>query len=46
MSSIVAENAVPKRNDSRPRLFLSPAEFIDSDHAGIRDKDAMVVGSV
>jgi len=46
MSSIVAENAVPKRNDSRPRLYLSPAEFIDSDHAAVRAKAAMVVGSV
>ena len=46
MSSIVAENAVPEQSDSRLRLYLSPAEFIDSDHAGVRAKAAAIVGSV
>ncbi len=46
MSSIVAENAVPKQNDSKLRLYLSPAEFIDSDHAAVRTKAAAAVGSV
>jgi transglutaminase-like putative cysteine protease len=46
MSSIVAENAVPEQNDSRLRLYLSPAEFIDSDHAGVRAKAVAAVGSV
>ena len=46
MSSIVAENAVPEQNDSRLRLYLSPAEFIDSDHAAVRAKAVAAVGSV
>ncbi len=46
MSSIVAENAVPEQNNSRLRLYLSPAEFIDSDHAGVRAKAVAAVGSV
>ena len=46
MSSIVAENAVPEQNDSRLRLYLSPAEFIDSDHACVRAKAVAAVGSV
>ena len=46
MSSIVAENAVPEQSDSSLRLYLSPAEFIDSDHAGVRAKAAAAVGSV
>jgi transglutaminase-like putative cysteine protease len=46
MSSIVAENVVPEQNDSTLRLYLSPAEFIDSDHAGVRAKAVAAVGSV
>ena len=46
MSSIVAENTVPEQSDSRLRLYLSPAEFIDSDHAGVRAKAVAAVGSV
>ena len=45
MSSIVAENTVPEQSDSRLRLYLSPAEFIDSDHAAVRAKAAAAVGS-
>jgi transglutaminase-like putative cysteine protease len=46
MASIVAENTIPEQSESRLRLYLSPAEFIDSDHAGVRAKAAVVVGSV
>ena len=40
MSSIVAETAPPDQSDSSLRLYLSPAEFIDSDHPGVRAKAA------
>jgi transglutaminase-like putative cysteine protease len=46
MSGIVAENTVPEQSDSSLRLYLSPAEFIDSDHAAVRAKAAAAIGSM
>ena len=45
MASIVAANTIPEQSDSKLRLYLSPAEFIDSDHDGVRAKAAASVGS-
>ena len=45
-SSTVAETRVPDQTDSGLRLYLSPAEFIDSDHERIRAKARQVSGSV
>jgi transglutaminase-like putative cysteine protease len=46
MSSTVAQTDAPDRTDPGLRLFLSPAEFIDSDHASVRAKARDVVGSI
>jgi transglutaminase-like putative cysteine protease len=46
MSSTVVEPRTPDQTDSSLRLYLSPAEFIDSDHAGICAKAAAKVGSI
>jgi transglutaminase-like putative cysteine protease len=46
MSSTVVETLAPDQTDSSLRLYLSPAEFIDSDHANVRTKAAETVGSV
>ena len=45
-SSTVVETRIPDRTDSGVRLYLSPAEFIDSDHERIRAKARQVSGSV
>jgi hypothetical protein len=45
MSSTVAETQNPGQNDAQLRLYLSPAEFIDSDHARVRDKARQIVRS-
>ena len=44
MSSTVAE--IPLPSDSWRRLYLSPAEFIDSDHAAVRAKASALAGAV
>jgi transglutaminase-like putative cysteine protease len=44
MSSTVAESPVSAQNDAGLRLFVSPAEFIDSDHEQVRDKAKQVAG--
>jgi transglutaminase-like putative cysteine protease len=36
----------PARSDPRLRLYLSPAEFIDSDHPRVRAKAAAVAGAL
>ncbi len=46
MSSTVAKTKLPDHTDSSLRLYLSPAEFIDSDHPGVRAKAAATVGAV
>jgi len=46
MSSTVVETHLPDRTDSSLRLYLSAAEFIDSDHAAVRTKAAATVESV
>jgi transglutaminase-like putative cysteine protease len=46
MSSTVANTKLPDHTDSSLRLYLSPAEFIDSDHPGIAAKAAATVGAV
>ncbi len=46
MSSTVANTELPDHTDSSLRLYLSPAEFIDSDHPGVRAKAAATVGAV
>jgi transglutaminase-like putative cysteine protease len=46
MSSTVAKTKLPDQADSSLRLYLSPAEFIDSDHPGVRAKAAATVGAV
>jgi len=45
-SSTVRETRVPDQPDSSLRLYLSPAEFIDSDHDGVRAKAQQTAGSV
>jgi transglutaminase-like putative cysteine protease len=45
MSSTVAETRMPDRTDSSLRLYLSAAEFTDSDHAAVRAKATATVGS-
>lgn len=40
------ETPAPDQTDSSRRLYLSPAEFIDSDHQDVRAKAAATVGSV
>jgi transglutaminase-like putative cysteine protease len=42
----VAANQASAPNENDVRLYLSPAEFIDSDHASIRAKAAEVTGGV
>jgi transglutaminase-like putative cysteine protease len=42
----VAEIQVPSRNGGDVRLYLSPAEYIDSDHESIRAKAVEVTGGV
>jgi transglutaminase-like putative cysteine protease len=46
MSSTVAKTERPDHTDSSLRLYLSPAEFIDSDHPGVRAKATATVGAV
>ena len=46
MSSTVAKTKLPDHTNSSLRLYLSPAEFIDSDHPGVRAKAAATVGAV
>jgi transglutaminase-like putative cysteine protease len=46
MSSTVANTKLPDHTDSSLRLYLSPAEFIDSDHPGVRARAAATVGAV
>jgi transglutaminase-like putative cysteine protease len=46
MSSTAAQSRSPERTDSSLRLYLSPAEFIDSDHPDIRAKAAETAASV
>jgi transglutaminase-like putative cysteine protease len=46
MSSTVANTKLPDHTDSSLRLYLSPAEFIDSDHPAVRAKAAATVGTV
>lgn len=46
MSSTVVETQVPEQSDSSLRLYLSPAEFIDSDHAAVRAEVEKTLGSV
>ena len=43
-SSIVAETRAPDQTNSGLRLYLSPAEFIDSDHEAIRAKARQAAG--
>ena len=45
-SSTVAETRIPDHTDSSLRLYLSPAEFIDSDHEDVRAKAKATVGTV
>jgi transglutaminase-like putative cysteine protease len=42
----VAETRIPDHTDSSLRLYLSPAEFIDSDHEDVRAKAKATVGAV
>jgi transglutaminase-like putative cysteine protease len=42
----VTETASAYQNDSTVRLYLSPAEFIDSDHPAIRAKAREIAGPV
>jgi transglutaminase-like putative cysteine protease len=44
-SSIVLETSMPEPTNASLRLYLSPAEFIDSDHERIRAKAHEVAGS-
>jgi transglutaminase-like putative cysteine protease len=46
MSSTVPDIRAPENNDSGLRLYLSPAEYIDSDHAAIRAHAGQTVGAV
>jgi transglutaminase-like putative cysteine protease len=46
MSSTVVETPAPDPTDSDLRLYLSPAEFIDSDHPDVRAKADATVGSI
>ena len=46
LSSAVIETHVPRQTDDGLKLYLSPAEFIDSDHDRIGAKAAQIVGSV
>jgi transglutaminase-like putative cysteine protease len=41
----VAETASPQQTDADLRLYLSPAEFIDSDHPSIQAKAEEIAGS-
>jgi transglutaminase-like putative cysteine protease len=43
-SSTVVETRTPEQTDSSLRLYLSPAEFIDSDHERIRAKARQAAG--
>ena len=46
MSSTEVATRAQDQTDSSLRLYLSPAEFIDSDHADVRAKAAATAGSV
>lgn len=46
LSSTVAETASTQQSDADLRLYLSPAEFIDSDHPSIQAKAQEIAGSV
>jgi transglutaminase-like putative cysteine protease len=46
MSSTAANTKRPDHTDSSLRLYLSPAEFIDSDHPSVRAKAAATVEAV
>ena len=46
MSSTVTPTHAPDRTDPGLRLYLSPAEFIDSDHMSVRAKAKDIVGSI
>ena len=41
----MVENRAPNQSDSSTRLYLSPAEFIDSDHEDVRAKARQTAGS-
>jgi transglutaminase-like putative cysteine protease len=44
MSSTPPESQIPRHADDGLKLYLSPAEYIDSDHERVRDKAAQVAG--
>jgi transglutaminase-like putative cysteine protease len=46
MSNPVAQTRVPDQTDTSLRLYLSPAEFIDSDHEDVRAKAKAMVGRI
>jgi len=46
MSNTVAQTRVPDQTNPGLRLYLSPAEFIDSDHEDVRAKAKAVVGRI
>lgn len=45
LSSAVAQTQPPSQNNADRRLYLSPAEYIDSDHPSIAAKAREIVGS-
>jgi transglutaminase-like putative cysteine protease len=46
LSSAVTGTASQHQNDSSIRLYLSPAEFVDSDHPSIQAKAKEITGSI
>ena len=46
LSSTVVETPSSQQNDCNLRLYLSPAEFIDSDHPSIQAKAGEIAGAV